>query len=133
MNELQRVRKIVLALPEVNERLGQREPCFFVRDKRPLCYFHDNHNGDGRISLWCLVPDGVQEEMVSAELERFFGPPTSASGVSQGGSGCTSTRRGSTRSIGVKWPRSWRTPSDTSRPRPSSLNSTVIRGRSAVY
>jgi hypothetical protein len=84
MNELERVRKIVLSLPEVKERLSHGEPCFFVRDKRPLCYFHDNHNGDGRISLWCPVPDGVQEEMVSAEPERFFAPVTSASGVFRG-------------------------------------------------
>jgi hypothetical protein len=81
MDELERVRKIALALPGVKERVSHGEPCFFVRDKRPLCYFHDNHNGDGRISLWCPVPDGVQEERVSAEPERFFAPPTSASGV----------------------------------------------------
>ena len=84
MTALDRVRRIALALPEVNERTSHGEPCFFVRDKRPLCYFHDSHNGDGRISLWCPVPDGVQEEMVSAEPERFFAPPTSASGVFSG-------------------------------------------------
>ena len=50
-------------------------------DKRALCYFHDNHNEDGRISLWCAVPPGVQEEMVSADPDRFFKPPTSARGV----------------------------------------------------
>ena len=82
--ELDRVRSIALALPEVNERTSHGEPCFFVRDKRPLCYFHDDHNGDGRISLWCPVPPGVQEELVSAEPIRFFAPPTSASGVFSG-------------------------------------------------
>jgi hypothetical protein len=81
MRELERVRKIALALPEVNERLSHGEPCFFLRDKRPLCYFHDNHNDDGRISLWCPVPPGVQEELVSAEPARFFKPPTSARGA----------------------------------------------------
>ena len=84
VRELDRVRKIALALPEVNERLSHGEPCFFVRDKRPLCYFHDDHNDDGRISLWCPAPPGVQEEMVSAEPLRFFAPPTSASGVFSG-------------------------------------------------
>jgi hypothetical protein len=54
--ELHRVRQMALALPEVTERLSHGEPCFFVRDKRPLCYFHDDHNGDGRISLWCPLP-----------------------------------------------------------------------------
>src|SRR5437762_5041987 len=56
MRTLDRVRRIALALPGVNERMSHGEPCFFVRDKRPLCYFHDNHNGDGRIALWCPVP-----------------------------------------------------------------------------
>lgn len=82
--ELDRVRRIALALPEVTERRSHGEPCFFVRDKRALCYYHDDHNRDGRISLWCPVPAGVQEEMVSAEPERFFAPPTSASGVFSG-------------------------------------------------
>jgi hypothetical protein len=81
MREYERVRKIALALPEVNERLSHGEPCFFVRDKRPLCYFHENHNDDGRISLWCPAPPGVHEELVTAEPERFFKPPASARGV----------------------------------------------------
>ena len=84
MRPLDRVRRIALALPEVNERTSHGEPCFFVRNKRPLCYFHDNHNGDGRISLWCPVPDGVQEEMVSTDPSRFFAPQTSSSGVFSG-------------------------------------------------
>lgn len=79
--ELDRVRSIVLALPEVNERVSHGEPCFFVRDRRPLCYFHDDHNGDGRISLWCPSPPGVQDELVAADPERFFKPPPSARGT----------------------------------------------------
>ena len=81
MRALDRVRRIALALPGVNERTSHGEPCFFVRVRRPLCYFHANHNGDGRISLWCPVPPGAQEEMVSAEPVCFFAPPTSSSGV----------------------------------------------------
>ena len=81
MHEYERVRRIALALPEVNERLSHGEPCFFVRDRRPLCYFHDDHNGDGRISLWCPTPPGAQEEMVAAAPDRFFKPPASARGV----------------------------------------------------
>jgi hypothetical protein len=81
MHEYERVRRIALALPEVNERLSHGEPCFFVRDRRPLCYFHDDHNRDGRISLWCPAPPGAQEEMVAAAPDRFFKPPASARGV----------------------------------------------------
>jgi hypothetical protein len=79
--ELERVRKIALALPDVNERFSHGAPCFFVRDKRPLCYYHDDHRGDDRISIWCPVPPGVQVELVSAEPERFFKPPMSSRGT----------------------------------------------------
>jgi hypothetical protein len=80
--ELGRVRKLALALPEVNERLSHGAPCFFVRDKRPLAYFHDaDSQGDGRITLWCPAPPGVREELVETEPERFFAPTPSSSGV----------------------------------------------------
>ena len=75
---------MALALPEVNERLSHGEPCFFVRDKWPLSCFHDDHNSDGRISLWCPAPPDLQEELVTTEPQRFFKPPTSASGVFAG-------------------------------------------------
>jgi hypothetical protein len=78
---LDRVRKIALVLPDVSERVSHGEPCFFVRGRRPFCYFHDNHNGDGRISLWCPTLPGVQEELVTAEPQRFFRPAPSASGT----------------------------------------------------
>lgn len=81
MSALDRVRRIALALPDVSERMSHGAPCFFVGDKRPLCYFHDDHRGDGRVSLWCPMPAGVQAEMVNFEPSRFFAPPTSASGV----------------------------------------------------
>jgi len=80
-SELDGVRKIALALPEVNERLSHGAACFFIQNKRPLCYYHDDHRGDGRVSLWFPVPPGVQEEMVAAEPELFFKPPTSAAGT----------------------------------------------------
>src|SRR5437016_3581961 len=80
-SELDRIRTIVLALPEVKERLSHGATCFFVQDKRPVCYYHDNHRGDGRISIWCPVPSGVQDELVKADPKRFFKPPMSASGT----------------------------------------------------
>jgi len=79
--DLARVRAIALALPEVTERRSHGEPCFFVRDRRPLCYFHDNHNGDGRISIWCPAPPGVQDELVYQDPRRFFRPSPSSGGV----------------------------------------------------
>jgi hypothetical protein len=84
MDTFDHVRRLALALPEVNERLSHGAPCFFVRDKRPVCYYHDDHRGDGRLSLWCPAPPGVQELLVSAEPQRFFKPPVSAQGTFSG-------------------------------------------------
>ena len=42
--ELDRLREIAQALPEINERESHGSPCFFLRDKKPLAYFHD-HDG----------------------------------------------------------------------------------------
>lgn len=80
-SSLDRVREIALGLPEVSERRSHGEPCFFVRGKRPLCYFHDDHNGDGRISLWCPAAPGVQDELVAVDPSRFFRPQASAGGI----------------------------------------------------
>jgi len=80
-SELDGVRKIALALPEVNERLSHGAACFFIQNKRPLCYYHDNHRGDGRVSLWFPVGPGAREEMVATAPKRFFRPPTSAAGT----------------------------------------------------
>jgi hypothetical protein len=79
-HELDQVRAIVLELPGVTERLSHGATCFFV-GKRPVCYFHDDHRQDGRISLWCPAPPGVQDELVGADPARFFRPPTSARGT----------------------------------------------------
>jgi len=73
--ELQRVRKIALALPEVNERLSHGSPSFFIRDKKTICSYHDGHHGDARVSIWVPAPEGVQGELTSTEPERFFRPP----------------------------------------------------------
>jgi hypothetical protein len=78
---LDQIRTIAVAFPEVNERVSHGAVCFFVQDKRPVCYLHDNHRGDGRISLWCPAAPGVPEELVAAEPQRFFKPPTSARGT----------------------------------------------------
>jgi hypothetical protein len=78
---LDQVRRIVLVLPGVSERQSHGAPCFFVGDTRALCYFHDHHHGDDRVTLWCPVPPDVRDELLSTEPDRFFAPPTSATGA----------------------------------------------------
>jgi hypothetical protein len=47
-SDLERVREIAFALQEVSERLSHGAACFFVREKRPVCYFHDHRTGNAR-------------------------------------------------------------------------------------
>ncbi len=75
------VRGIALRLPEVNERFSHGAPCFFVRDRRPIGYFHAHHGGDDRVTLWCPAPNGVAEDLAAADAARFFRPRQSDSGV----------------------------------------------------
>jgi hypothetical protein len=73
--ELARVRRLCLALPETTERLSHGSPTFFVRDKKVFVNFLDDHHGDGRLALWCAAPPGTQAELVATDPERFFRPP----------------------------------------------------------
>jgi hypothetical protein len=72
---LKRVRAICTAFPEVTERLSHGSPAFFIRGKKTLCMFVDDHHGDGILGIWCPAFPGVQQEMVAAEPDRFFRPP----------------------------------------------------------
>jgi hypothetical protein len=71
---LVRLRAVCLALPEVTERLSHGAPTWFVRGKKTLATYVDNHHGDGRLAIWCPAPPGVQGALVSEEADRFFVP-----------------------------------------------------------
>ena len=78
--ELDRLRKVILALPGVGERVAPKSAvCFFV-GRKTVCYYHHDRRGDGRASLWCPGLDGVREELVSTYPKRFYKPLASASG-----------------------------------------------------
>ena len=72
---LREVRRICLALPEVVERASHGSPAFFVRGKKTIVSFVDDHHGDGRLAIWCAAPPGVQAQLVEQEPDRFFRPP----------------------------------------------------------
>jgi hypothetical protein len=72
---LERVRTICLALPEVEERLSHGSPAWFVRGKKTIAMFVDDHHGDGILGFWCAAPPGAQEVMIAEEPNRFFRPP----------------------------------------------------------
>jgi hypothetical protein len=72
---LKKLRGIATALPEVSERISHGAPTFFIREKKVLVHFFDDHHGDGRLAIWCAAGPGVQAELVEQEPERFFVPP----------------------------------------------------------
>ncbi|SFB62173.1 hypothetical protein SAMN05216266_13014 [Amycolatopsis marina] len=71
---LESLRRLCLALPEATERLSHGEPTWFVRGKKTFVTYSDHHHDD-RLGFWCPAPQGVQEELVAQEPERFFRPP----------------------------------------------------------
>jgi hypothetical protein len=70
------VRRVCLALPEVEERPSHGAPTFFVRGKKSfVSIWGHGHHDDDYPHLWCAAPPGAQEELVSGEPDRFFRPP----------------------------------------------------------
>jgi hypothetical protein len=75
VTELERVRELCHALPEVQERLSHGSPAWFVRGKKTFVMFLDNHHGDGRLALWCAAPPGMQGALGAGDPEVYFRPP----------------------------------------------------------
>ena len=57
--QVARVRRICLALPEAWEKLSHGEPTFFVK-KKVFAMCSINHHSDGHIAVVCPAPIGVQ-------------------------------------------------------------------------
>ncbi|HMT20219.1 MAG TPA: MmcQ/YjbR family DNA-binding protein [Promineifilum sp.] len=72
--QLERVRRICLALPETSERLSHGEPTFFVH-KKVFVMFAGNHHNDGRIAVWLPVPPDVQTMLIESSPQTYFRPP----------------------------------------------------------
>jgi hypothetical protein len=73
--QLARVREECLGFPEVIERLSHGSPSFFVRGKKTIAMFVDDHHGDGILGIWCAAPPGAQEAFIDSDPDRFFRPP----------------------------------------------------------
>jgi len=71
---LTRVREILAAWPETDERISHGAPTWWG-GRKTFAMFLVDHHGDGRVALWCKVPPGAQEALVEAEPERYFVPP----------------------------------------------------------
>jgi predicted DNA-binding protein (MmcQ/YjbR family) len=74
VDQLKRVRRICLALPEVTEKFAwDRIPTFRIRDNI-FAMFTDNYRDDGRVALWLAADLGMQEELVARAPARYFIP-----------------------------------------------------------
>lgn len=73
-NPLGKLRKIIAAWPETDERLSHGSPTFWG-GKKTFANFTENHHGDGRASIWCKATFETQADLVESDPETFFVPP----------------------------------------------------------
>src|SRR5215469_1294907 len=73
--QLQRLRKICMALPETTEKLSHGEPTFFAGGKRVFAMLSNNHHNDGHVAVWIPAPPGLQEALVQEAPRVYYRPP----------------------------------------------------------
>jgi hypothetical protein len=71
---LTRVRRICMALPETTEKTSHGEPTFFVH-KRVFCMFANNHHNDGHVAVWVPTKPGLQATLLKTSPDKYFYPP----------------------------------------------------------
>lgn len=71
---IDRLREIIAAWPETDERISHGSPTFWG-GKKTFASFHENHHGDGRIAIWIKSDADTQEGLVEANPNMFFIPP----------------------------------------------------------
>ena len=71
---IERVRRLCLALPGVEEKLSHGEPTFFVK-KRVFAMCSTNHHGDGHTAVWVPARPGVQESLIEDAPTIYYRPP----------------------------------------------------------
>jgi hypothetical protein len=72
--QIQRLRRLCLALPEATEKLSHGEPTFFVK-KKVFAMFANNHHNDGHIAVWIPAAPGEQEALIHGSPKTYFRPP----------------------------------------------------------
>ena len=71
VDPLTRLRKIIAALPQTSEKISHGSPTFWG-GRKTFASFHVNHHGDGRIAVWCKLPQGAQTGLVDSDPDVFF-------------------------------------------------------------
>lgn len=74
--ELERLRKICLAIPGAIEKLSHGEPTWFTGAKgRVFAMFDNHHHGAPHISVYVPATHEIQEMLVAEDPERYWVPP----------------------------------------------------------
>lgn len=74
VDQIERVRRLCVALPEVTEKLSHGEPTFFAR-KKVFAMFSNNHHNDGHIAVWIPAAPGLQQALIEESPETYYRPP----------------------------------------------------------
>jgi hypothetical protein len=72
--QIERVRRICLALPGTWEKISHGEPTWFV-GKKVFAMFSNNHHGDGRVAVTLPAAIGIQEMLIKKSPRKFYRPP----------------------------------------------------------
>ena len=72
--QIERVRRICLALPETWEKISHGEPTWFV-GKKVFAMFSNNHHNDGHVAVTVPASIGIQEMLIKKAPKKFYCPP----------------------------------------------------------
>jgi hypothetical protein len=73
-DQIERVRRICLSLPETWEKISHGEPTWFV-GKKVFAMFSNNHHGDGHVAVTVPAAIGIQEMLIKKSPKKFYRPP----------------------------------------------------------
>jgi hypothetical protein len=72
--QIERVRRICLALPGTWEKISHGEPTWFA-GKKVFAMFSNNHHNDGHLAVTVPAAIGIQEMLIKKSPKTFYRPP----------------------------------------------------------
>ncbi len=72
--QIHRLRRMCLSLPESWEKVSHGTPTFFA-GKRVFAMFDNNHHNAGHVGVWLAAHLADQEMLVNTQPARYYRPP----------------------------------------------------------
>jgi hypothetical protein len=73
-DQIERVRRLCLAMPQTSEKLSHGEPTFFA-DKRVFASISNNHHNDGHVAVCIPAEPGAQAALIRSDPKCYYRPP----------------------------------------------------------